>query len=225
MFSFAVLPFLLALPVLGAPRPRASCDLIGVTVPIPAGSSLAAPASAVKFVGLGVGIQNYTCAGTGTYTSTGAVAELADISCLVNDSTLPDTATAAWSTSSKTAGQFITSFPALKRASILGEHYFVVNPVTGSGISPKWDFTSASFAGNSQAFVVAAKTGNVAAPTGSQDVDWLSLSAVSGQGELASQIYRTDTRLGQPPSSCTVGSADISVKYVSKYYLLGGTIA
>lgn len=172
--------------------------------------------------------------------STGAVAELFDISCFVNTpffTKIPDLAIAAWSKApaSISATQLVSSLSQIQNPALLGEHYFITNPVTGTGVSPKWDFTAHAFKGNAQAFVVAAKVANLAAPTGSKDVDWLFLNAVPGQGLLASQVYRTDTRLGQPPASvrlilssphldltnipfqCTAGSNDISVKYVSKY--------
>ena len=115
---------------------------------------------------------------------------------------------------------------------VLGQHFFVTNPVTGSGLSPKWDFTSASLKGKSNAFAIGARAGSVAVPP-STNVDWLSLNVV--QGDLAKHIFRVETRNGQPPASvsvdsdyspdcrltltrkCTPGSADISVKYVSQY--------
>ncbi|ESK92466.1 malate dehydrogenase [Moniliophthora roreri MCA 2997] len=94
---------------------------------------------------------------------------------------------------------------------ILGEHYFVPN-LSGTGISPKWDFTSRAFKGNADAFVVAARQSATPAPTGKTD-DWLYLTQV--QGSLANE--------GPPPASCTPGSAPITVKYTSLYWLTGGT--
>ena len=77
-----------------------------------------------------------------------------------------------------------------------------MNPVTGTGINAKWDFTSASFAGNPNAFVVGAKTGDVPAPEDpAVNVDWLSLNKLDNEGELADEIFRVVTRGGQPPSS------------------------
>lgn len=81
-----------------------------------------------------------------------------------------------------------------------GQHYYVTNPITGSGIDPKWDFTSqGADAGKSDAFVVAAKVNGASAPTGSQDIDWVQLGSLTGN--LAKQVYRVQTRLGQPPAS------------------------
>lgn len=136
--------------------------------------------------------------------SIGAVAELFDLSCLYGKpafDTIQNDVSTLWSKApaSLTAQQLISTLSAVKTSVVLGEHYFITNPVTGTGISPKWDFTSQSFKGNANAFVVAAKSAGLAAPTGSQDVDWLFLKSVTG--DLAAEIYRTDTRLGQPPAS------------------------
>lgn len=66
-------------------------------------------------------------------------------------------------------------------------------------MSPKWDFTSGALAGHPSAFVVAAKAGDIPAPTGPPDVDWLSLTNVSGS--LATQVFRVNTVGGLPPAS------------------------
>ncbi|EEB95198.1 hypothetical protein MPER_05870, partial [Moniliophthora perniciosa FA553] len=95
-------------------------------------------------------------------------------------------------------------------------------PPPGTRISPKWDFTSRAFKGNTDAFVLAAKQGGALAPTGTTDVDWLYLTRV--QGSLADEIYRTHTKGGPPPTFCIPGSAPITVKYTSLYWMTGGTV-
>lgn len=122
--------------------------------------------------------------------SIGAVAELYDISCLVNTpelATIQNRAYDLWSAiPSKESAEIPTCLKDLDFLK-LGLHYFITNPVTGSGLSPEWDFTSTgSNAGNKNAFVVAAKVGDLPAPTGSADVDWLSLKNV--EGDLATQV-------------------------------------
>jgi hypothetical protein len=144
---------------------------------------------------------------TAHYRSTGAVAELFDISCLYGTSffdKLPDDAMKLWSKapSGLTISEVIKELSYVKNPIVLGEHYFITNPITGTGISPKWDFTSHAFKGNSNAFIVGSKVGDLVSPTGSQDIDWLYLKAA--QGELANEVYRTDTRLGQPPASVSL---------------------
>jgi len=243
MFSITLLPTLmLALSVVAAPstpiapasKPTSNPTVLlaNVTIPIPAGAALAAPAGPVEFLGLGVGVQNYTCT-AGAYVSTGAVAELVDISCLATDpskaaafTALPDIAMAAWSKApaSITAQTLTTTLSgSIGPIKSLGQHFFIADPVAGStGLSPEWNFVESQK--NPQAFVVAAKTGTINSPDGTQNVPWLSLSNIAGEGELATQVYRLNTRLGQPPATCTVGTADISVKYVANYYLIGGSI-
>lgn len=84
---------------------------------------------------------------------------------------------------------------------ILGQHYFI-NGSTGA-LSPKFDFTSSGpNKGNPEAFVVAAKAGDLPAPDTQRDVDWLRLNGTSG--ELATEVIREDTQGGQPPSSVSI---------------------
>ncbi|THH00864.1 hypothetical protein EW026_g1722 [Hermanssonia centrifuga] len=206
------------------------CDVHSVTLDLPSsetGTPLATPlASGPVFIGLGVGVQNYTCTTTGTYTNVGALAELFDISCL-SPSYYDDVTDAAWSVwehapADITAADVIAALAPYHLSFVLGQHYFITNPITGSGLSPKWDFTSASEAGNPDAFVVGARTGDIPSPTDpAVNIDWLSLSAV--QGALADQIFRVQTRGGQPPTSCTPGSDEIEVRYVSQYWFYGGS--
>lgn len=84
---------------------------------------------------------------------------------------------------------------------VLAQHYFIPNPVTGSGLSPKWDFTSSGkFEGQEDAFVVARGQGSLPAPTDpTKDIAWLEV--VNIQGDAANIVFRTDTRGGQPPTS------------------------
>jgi len=85
-----------------------------------------------------------------------------------------------------------------------------------------WDFRADAFAGNPNAYVVASEVGGIPAPTGTGDVDWLSL--VGLQGELATQVFRVETKSGQPPSSCTSGPP-ITVKFTTQYWLYGSKLS
>jgi len=203
----------------------ASCSLSKAVMSVPASqTTIVAPTTTPSFVAIGVGVQNYSCSSTtSTYTSTGAVAELYNIACLVHTPQLATIANEAYALWSKVPGNNAAEIPkCLEGLNFLklGAHYFITNPVTGTGLSPKWDFTSTgSNAGDENAFVVAAKAGDLPAPTGPGDVDWLSLTKV--QGDLATQVFRVATVKGQPPASCTPGSAPISVKYTAQYWLYG----
>jgi hypothetical protein len=230
---------LIATSVLAAPAidNYKSCSLEQAKLTVPANQTqLVVPNETPSFVSFAIGVQNYTCASSGTYSSAGAVAELFDASCLVGTpcfedvqdiafqlwksfpepATAQDVFTAGHNISRQLSHQGIPNF-------ILGQHYFIANPSgTGSAV-PKWDFTSSGpTAGNQDAYVIGSKTGGIPSPDGHQNVDWLALAGV--QGKLAKQIFRTDTVAGQPPASCTPGSPVISVKYASKYWFYGSSL-
>lgn len=133
----------------------------------------------------------------------GAVAELFDISCLSSTpefARIQTDAFALWKElpNALTTLDLVKAFRILGNFDVLGQHYFVTSP-SGTGISPKFDFTSGKFAGNPNAFILAAKAGDIPAPTGSADVDWLELSNVAGK--LATEVFRVNTKAGQPAAS------------------------
>ncbi|KAJ7174780.1 hypothetical protein C8R46DRAFT_848295, partial [Mycena filopes] len=196
-----------------------SCDPAKAVMDLPANqTALVAPSTPPLFVMLGVGVQNYSCSSTtSTFSSIGAVASLFDIACLAQTkkfATIQNTAFERWIK----APEDETALSIGRGPDLLGFHYFVTSP-SGTGLSPKWDFTSTGkFAGNTTAFVIGVKVGDILAPTDpAVNIDWLALN--NGGGALASKIFRIDTVGGQPPTSCVPGSADISVKYTAKYFL------
>ncbi|KAF9068680.1 hypothetical protein BDP27DRAFT_1421670 [Rhodocollybia butyracea] len=233
----SVLKSILALPILlllvaGSPSNcRERCGISKAVIDT-SGTTLPPPSYAPSFIGLGVGTQNYTCGSTGTYTNVGALAQLFDASCLVGHSSFTElaaTAFEAWNSSesadlSGCSDRVISQADVIKNVITmpvtLGYHYFVTNPKTGS-LSPEWDFTDGAFAGDAKAYVVASKIDDDPAPTGVADIDWLYLT--NPTGTLAQEIYRVDTKGGQPPASCIPGSAEITVKYTSMYWLMGGS--
>jgi len=166
---------------------------------------------------LGVGVQNYTCSTAGNYTSTGAVASLYNLACISHSTefdVIQDLAYELWNDYPANATPPMSS-------TLMGNHFFITSP-SGTGLSPVWDYRAGAAKGNSEAFVLAAKVADVPAQS-AQDVDWLQLKSVSGA--LATQIFRTDTRGGSPPTTCTPGSAPISLRYVAKYWLYGGNVS
>ncbi|KAK7045114.1 hypothetical protein R3P38DRAFT_3308795 [Favolaschia claudopus] len=193
------------------------CDTSTSVMDLPTGQTmLVAPPTAPLFILLGVGTQNYSCVGT-AFTSIGAVASLFDISCLDHTphfASIQSKAFDVWKDLPASAP--LTAVGPLVGAPHLdGFHYFIPS-ASGTGLSPKWDFTSTT--GNPSAFVVGARVGGIPAPTNpAVNIDWLSLNR--SDGELAAQIFRVDTVGGQPPASCVAGSGDITVKYTAKYYL------
>ncbi|RDB27842.1 hypothetical protein Hypma_002131 [Hypsizygus marmoreus] len=230
MLATTLLSLLVASSVFAAPSSKhAGCDISKAKISFPLGQTLLeTPTAKPSYIAVAIGTQNYTCSASGTYTNVGAVAELFDASCIYGTpfySTTASTAYTLWKIAPPIlpAQAIITLLQGLKSPLVLGQHFYVTNPLTGIGINPKWDFTSqGTTKGNTNAYVVAAKVQGMAAPTGTRDIDWVQLKSI--QGSLATQVYRVDTKGGQPPASCTPGTPDIAVKYASMYWLFGSSI-
>lgn len=80
----------------------------------------------------------------------------------------------------------------------LGQHYVIRNPITGTGGTPKWDFTSQGpYAGNANAYIIANINSTIPAPDPA-NAPYLRLTHLLG--DLADQVYRVDTKGGQPPA-------------------------
>ncbi|KAG1753597.1 uncharacterized protein EDB91DRAFT_1098776 [Suillus paluster] len=203
-------------------RLSTSCDLSSARLQVPAGQAqLVAPTYAPSFIGIGVGTQNYTCNTTSSaYRLIGAVAEIFDSSCLYGTPAFDSAPTIvydAWSAAppDATVNEVITTLACLHNPAVLGQHYYVPNPV-GSGLSPKWDFTSSGVtAGNPNAYVIGVKVGDLSS-SNSNNIDNLMVKAI--EGELASEIFRVETNGGQPPSQCAAGDSNITVKYTAQYW-------
>jgi len=216
---FTSLPVILlsfvATSTFASPTPRAvkttGCDLSKVKLNLPTNQTqLVAPTTALKFIGAGVGVQNYTCS-AGVFASVGAVATLYDASCAASSTlvldALPEVLFKA--SQSKQALKILNASPFK-----LGDHFFITNPITGTGVSPEFNFASSQKTANP--FVVAKKTGDIPSNCDPKDdVDWLMLSNV--QGSLATTVFRVQTKGGQPATSCTAGQT-ASVPYAALYY-------
>lgn len=220
MYPFLALALLVSRSVYAADSQKTLCDVSAAVIDIPSGqTNISVPANAKpNFIAVGLGTQNYTCSDSGTYTSVGAVAELLDISCFVQDPVFTQLRKRA----PFPDGDEVWAHEAQVRALLgpqrlrLGQHYFITNPVTGQGISPKFDFTTDLFTNDSNAFITNTKIGNLAAKNSTQDVDLLQLGNL--QGSLADFTFRIDTHFGQPPESCQPGSQPIQVRYSAKYW-------
>lgn len=190
----------------------AGCPISSAVLTLPSNqTTLAVPAGVAPVaIAMGVGTQNYTCNATSsTYVSAGAVADLFDISCLYNTPIFPRVQDDFYALpqSVQTRIRAIASRTAL----MLGKHYFVTNPVTGSGIAPKF----AQQANGGATFTVLTKKGGVKSQNVA-NVDLLQLSSIAGT--WASTVFRVDTKAGQPPATCTAGTPDITVPYTAKYW-------
>lgn len=161
-------------------------------------------------------MQNYSCSAAGTWTSTGAVAQLFDVSCLSDLPSIPaqvlpihfDPHPNAPCTLSRlrrarrdtTLSSVLSSFCStspLDSDTYLGFHSFVTP--AGGALSPKFDFTQSQQDGS--AYILAKKTGSTPSPVNpAANVAWLELAANDAAGTLAVTAFRTDTAGGQPPA-------------------------
>jgi len=145
------------------------------------------------------------------FSSTGAVAQLYDISCLHKSSpklfaTIQEPIYEAWIKMSDdvTVQEVTAIIPALLAPEvILADHYFIPNPA-GTGIAPLWDFrTSKRFHEKEDAFFVGAGLASVEAPTDPSDnINWLRINSIAGG--FGDEVYRIDTVGGQPPTSVSI---------------------
>jgi hypothetical protein len=183
----------------------------------------------LEFAGLGVGVQNYSCASTSSAPkSIGAIATLFDVT-----KSLQKTG----DVSSDLSTQYLKAYE--KKACIadatdisdnsceesinalnfdvLGKHYFA--SINGAGV-PSFDIYKGDF-------LSAQKIGDVLAPADAYDgqngagaVDWLFLpNDGSGRSVGLSEVYRINTAGGVPDSTqCSTGVAQFSVKYAAEYW-------
>jgi hypothetical protein len=191
-----------------------------LTLTLPS-SGLPAPTGTLKYIALGLGTQNYTCAGTpGSTTaapvSIGALAKLSDASQFLQEHqdlipTLPGLALGL---------STMTGIDPAKMMNLLylGQHFFT------STLSPEFDLTAISCR------LVAKKLADVAAPANACPgpnnagaVDWLELSD-NGAGLSfggISSVYRVETAGGKAPATCSGQTGVITVPYAAEYWYYG----
>lgn len=185
--------------------------------PLPA-SALPPPPGTLKYIALGVGTQNYTCA-TSTSSSIpvaiGAVATLSNIRTLVqvNPASVPSIPVLALKTAELT-GTNAQNLPTL------GKHFF------NAAGKPTFDLTG----GSPPARLTAKKVAAVPAPAGSYAgaqnegaVPWLYLTD-SGQGLSfggITDVYRVETAGGAAPANCAGMAGAFEVQYAAEYWFYG----
>jgi hypothetical protein len=223
MCALSLLPLLLATACFAAPSRRAQNCIPNQSVYLPQFQNvITAPSDPLQWVTVGVGNQNYTCSDSGTYTSTGAVVQVFDISSLFPGPeyySVQDSLFFGWvgyegdDPSDPNLIQQITDDFGIQ---LLGQHYFINS---GDSIAPVWDLRETQ---GQDAVVVATVVGDIPSPGGPPSVDWLELNAATGC--LASTILRLYTVGGDPPPICSPNSDDISVKFTTQYMLYGGSV-
>jgi len=222
MVALSLLSLLLATTALAA-RPQKRDDFHGaVAVPPSAFSlpSLLTPIqSSPRYTTVAYGVQNYTCTSFGNYSNVGAVARLFDASILYGTQEFANIEVDVfdlWNACPTDVPRDSGVADLLKQywnLDPLGDYFFVNQ---NNNLVPVFDFTSTGqTAGNPKAIFFGAKNEVAPSPDGCVNIDWVEIAHV--WGDLANAVYRTYTVLGQPPSRCTPGSADISIKYAAKY--------
>ncbi|KAF7157168.1 hypothetical protein CNMCM6106_002250 [Aspergillus hiratsukae] len=180
----------------------------------------------LKFVALGRGTQNYTCASSEESASpvaVGAVATLFDASCLVSHSPtiLHELPSAVSKVSSDALGLLAMLLGQMtSRTSsglILGEHYFTAKgaPMFDLRLGGHKDWIQAK-KGSS---VPAASQSSSDSKDGDQNVPWLKLGFADGLG--IREVYRIHTSGGQPPASCKGQKESFDVEYAAEYWFYG----
>lgn len=174
---------------------------------------------ALKYVVLGRGTQNYTCANsTGAPVAAGAVATLYDVSCLTK--TPPSLL--------DLANNLIPSLFAQAQAvvaSIIGSKQSIAQPEVGSHYFQ--DGTTPVFVLNDGAFIKAQKVVGSPAPAGATGnqygapVDWLKLAKKPEEpcGGIE-EVYRVATAGGRAEPTCTQPGT-ITVDYAAEYWMYG----
>lgn len=205
--------------------------------PLPTLSGLPSPPSSLslKYIGLGLGTQNYTCNPTSssstsstTPASIGALATLYDATPLFLAATglpasLSANALAALETTLTCAADVYDTALGL---STLGHHYF------DSLARPTFDLSGAAAGNGGPAFLSAKKVADVPAPVGSATcagrdgggaVDWLMLEDCGdGDSRGVSVVYRLDTAGGKAVGACAVGAeGTVTSDYSALYYFFG----
>ena len=184
----------------------------------------------LQYVGLGVGIQNYSCSSTtATPQAIGAIATLFDITEFLQvtkdtSSTLSNKYLKMYQKQSCQANPTDLSDNSCEESinalhfSELGKHYFA--SINGAGV-PSFDIYG-------QAFLSAQKVGDISAPDnaygggrqGFGAVDWLFLpSDGSSRSSGLSEVYRINTAGGNPdPNGCQSGESVLTYKYAAEYW-------
>ncbi|KAF2458631.1 hypothetical protein BDY21DRAFT_274729, partial [Lineolata rhizophorae] len=191
-------------------------------------SDLPAPTDslALKYVVLGLGTQNYTCADsapTDSPTLYGAFATLYDVSPLLTQTeytsammapALPGLAlgvsTSPWAAQAE-------AFLARMGVARLGRHLF------DAAGTPTFDLAAAEPAEK----LLCAKVASTPAPdtscrgaSGEAAVDWLYLDDAGGSTEGVSAVYRVYTAGGSAPETCAdVEGDEIDVDYAAEYWI------
>ncbi|KAE8354958.1 hypothetical protein BDV28DRAFT_63342 [Aspergillus coremiiformis] len=197
----------------------AACDTSSIKLPTYASKLPAPEGQRPRYVALGRGTQNYTCASPSTNSTpvaVGAVAKLYNASCI--------------------AGRFsdmLNMLPNIEyniplpygesdrlppaNLDLMGHHFF-------DGPTPVFNLDTTAV--HQYGMVRTKKEAQIDAPPNAIQgnggaVAWLYLSTTSGTVGDYSSVYRVDTAGGSPPKTCKDMPAEFTVQYAANYYFYG----
>jgi hypothetical protein len=184
--------------------------------------SAISPGVSLKYIALGVGTQNYTCAASPNSATiapiqVGAKAVLFDVGSFFQKlpimiNSLPPLSLGLYTMTGKPDMTKITG------GGVLGEHYF------NAAGQPVFDLTKVGVK------ITAKKLGGVTAPAdacpgpkNAGAVDWLLLTDVGGGASYGgvSYVYRVVTAGGQKPATCAGKTGTFEVPYTTEYWYYG----
>ena len=238
--SSLLLSLLSAVSALALPTsnilPRSSGSSNGISnIALPT-STLAAPDASLvlRYVALGLGTQNYTCASTpGSTTaapaSVGAKADLYDATPILGkgdastsggmERVLPGLALQLFESMNITPEQF----PDQLKMDHIGNHFFA------AGLVPTFVLSGAK----PKAQIQGKKVGDIAAPAGACPgadgegaIDWLQLidnglGFSTGTPLQGGDVYRVETAGGLAPKTCANNTGELQVHYATLYFFFG----
>lgn len=189
---------------------------------VPPNSTLPAPLSSLtlKYIALGLGTQNYTCASTPNSPTAAPV----QVGALANLFDATDTIVAVANSPLTTVSKAMSAGPCQAdahntAASLrqIGQHYF---DIAGT---PTFDL------GAEGMLLKAKKMASAAAPSdacvgrdGGAAVPWLMLQDDgSGRSEGLGQVFRVETAGGAAPATCEGVGGEVERDYAALYYLYG----
>ncbi|KAJ5385498.1 hypothetical protein N7517_003409 [Penicillium concentricum] len=197
-----------------------SCDASKIAMPSYASGMTSPSGLKPRYVALGRGTQNYTCADSTSKSApvaVGAVARLYNATCIAANypdllAKLPNLAYRISLSTNEYA-----SFPPAN-IDMMGHHFFfdATTPEFNLNTTPK----------KQDGIVMTKKGGAIDAPSGSVSgkygaVPWLYLTTTDGTVGNYKSVYRVNTASGSPPKTCKGMQPTFEVQYAANYYFFG----
>ncbi|KAF2790867.1 hypothetical protein K505DRAFT_250236 [Melanomma pulvis-pyrius CBS 109.77] len=214
-------------PQYGRPTPR-GVALSNLAKKMPNNTLPSPGALQLKFVGLGIGTQNYTCL-TGNATAepgtTGALAKLYDLGTVLNNDRMAEwkigsISALALSMKTQSPNKLNQYLQSQGYQQVLGDHFFTLTTPT---------FSLNKVKANPFPLAFVAKKAEMDAPKGSCPgtknegaIKWLQLADDKNlsQGGV-NTVYRLETAGGNKPAKCQGQPKTFEVPYAAQYWVYG----